>query len=423
MSIRCKLIDFNVIDSQDSYNIEMFGIDEKRDTYYINVTDFKPFVYIKIGSGWKKNHCDDFIDHLKSLPSLSYFAKNIISYELVEKKSLYGFDAGQYYKFIYISCINTSFINKLKTLYYDKDTQKVNEGYKYGSTYTRIYECMIPPILRFFHIQKISPSGWVKIDDYNKNKIKNSTCKYDINCKFRNVIGIDDDTIVNYLICSFDIEANSSHGDFPEAIKNYKKVGYDIAYYISNNNIFKNDILSIFKQLLLNVFGFKNNMNIDICYLQNNNYTEEQFNKDYNKILESKLNIGKHIDTKLKLYFKDEEVNNKNIKCNDIITLLSSNEELPIKTVHLIELFDANFPKLKGDEVTFIGSTFVKYGESEPFLNHCISIANTKSMKEGQIIESYNNEKDILCAWSKLIQKLLAIIYLGLITNLCIIEQ
>ena len=132
MTIRCKLLDFNVVESNDSYNIEMFGINEKRETYYINVNDFKPFVYIKVGSGWKKNHCDEFIDHLKSLPTLAYLSQNIISYELVEKKSLYVFDAGAYYKFIYITCINTSFIHKLKSLYYDKDTQKINEGYKYG---------------------------------------------------------------------------------------------------------------------------------------------------------------------------------------------------------------------------------------------------------------------------------------------------
>ena len=30
------------------------------------------------------------------------------------------------------------------------------------------------------------------------------------------------------------------------------------------------------------------------------------------------------------------------------------------------------FPELEGDKVTFIGSTFWKYGEREPYLNNCI---------------------------------------------------
>ena len=101
--MRCKLIDFNVVETKEDFHIQMFGINENRETYFINVTDFKPFIYIKIGSGWKKSHCDEFMDHLKSLPTLKYCADNIVSYEMVEKKTLYGFDAGKYYKFIYIS--------------------------------------------------------------------------------------------------------------------------------------------------------------------------------------------------------------------------------------------------------------------------------------------------------------------------------
>ena len=408
MTLRCKLTDFNVVENKEEYHIHMFGINEQRETYFIDVTDFKPFVYIKIGSGWKKNHCEEFIEHLKSLPTLKYLADNILSYELVEKKNLYGFDAGKYYKFIYISCKTTSFIHKLKTLYYDRDTQKINEGYKYGSTYTKIYECMLPPMLRFFHIQKISPSGWIKIDTYFKNKNKMSNCKYDVKCKFRDVIGIDDDTIVNYVICSFDIEANSSHGDFPEAIKNYKKVSYDISNYIIKNNIVKDDVLTVFKELLLNVFGFRETMNIDTCYLKEE-YTEEEFQIDFKRLLETKITTNtKKLESKLKTFFKDDDVNIsiKPLACSDIITLLSSERELAIITVHLLELFDTNFPKLKGDEVTFIGSTFLKYGEQEPYLQHCISIANTVSVKDDQVIECYDSEREILCAWSKLIKEM-----------------
>jgi hypothetical protein len=38
-----------------------------------------------------------------------------------------------------------------------------NDGYLYDSIHTHIYECHIPPLLRFFHIQKISPSGWIAL--------------------------------------------------------------------------------------------------------------------------------------------------------------------------------------------------------------------------------------------------------------------
>ena len=46
--------------------------------------------------------------------------------------------------------------------------QRLNGGYVFSKCNCKIYECMIPPLLRFFHIQKISPSGWVRIEKYIK---------------------------------------------------------------------------------------------------------------------------------------------------------------------------------------------------------------------------------------------------------------
>lgn len=64
------------------------------------------------------------------------------------------------------------------------------------------------------------------------------------------------------------------------------------------------------------------------------------------------------------------------------------------------------FPKLEGDKITFIGSTFLKYGEKEPYMNHC-AVLNTCDQIPGQntIVESYKTEKDVLLAWKELIQK------------------
>ena len=103
MAIRCKLIDF-VVNESDQFKIQMFGINSDRETFAITVTDFLPFVYIKVGSTWNYSKCDEFIDHIKSLPGFSYAANNIVYHELVQRKKLYGFDGGKYYKFICIYC-------------------------------------------------------------------------------------------------------------------------------------------------------------------------------------------------------------------------------------------------------------------------------------------------------------------------------
>ena len=45
------------------------------------------------------------------------------------------------------------------------------------------------------------------------------------------------EAIAKYSICSFDIEASSSHGDFPVPIKDYKKLATDILENYNNLDI------------------------------------------------------------------------------------------------------------------------------------------------------------------------------------------
>ena len=43
--------------------------------------------------------------------------------------------------------------------------------------YLHLYEATLPPLLRYFHVQNISPSGWITFDKPPKrlNKIKKTT--------------------------------------------------------------------------------------------------------------------------------------------------------------------------------------------------------------------------------------------------------
>ena len=122
----CKLIDFNVSDKEE-FVIQMFGIDESRKTYSISIYDYTPFIYIRVGNDWTTTKCDEFIEHLKNHENgaIKYSFKKIVSYEMVSKKSLYGFDGGKFHKFIYIRSKNMKFIYAIKQLYYIKETQKV----------------------------------------------------------------------------------------------------------------------------------------------------------------------------------------------------------------------------------------------------------------------------------------------------------
>jgi DNA polymerase elongation subunit (family B) len=68
----------------------------------------------------------------------------------------------------------------------------------------------------------------------------------------------------------------------------------------------------------------------------------------------------------------------------------------------LNEVLTQIFPGICGDEVTFIGSTFLRYGDAIPYRQHCL-VVNSCDEVEGVEIHSHGTERNILEAWTQLI--------------------
>ena len=67
--------------------------------------------------------------------------------------------------------------------------------------------------------------------------------------------------------------------------------------------------------------------------------------------------------------------NNKAIggDINNILDFINNKEIVrELKIEKLNELLNSKLPELKGDIVTFIGSTFINYGCKDIYKNHCL---------------------------------------------------
>ena len=133
---------------------------------------------------------------------------------------------------------------------------------------SNLYESNIHPILRFIHkVQKVKngkektlycqPSGWIEFDYDNTNVV--STPKYRTSNQFDNIPfnfikPYECDSISNYLIASFDIECDSSHGDFPAPRKYFKRICTHIVdKLIQNNDSINKVYFDIKKELKENI--------------------------------------------------------------------------------------------------------------------------------------------------------------------------
>lgn len=441
---------------KNEFTIQIFGINEDRETCSIIVEEFKPFFYIKVGDNWNFSLKEEFVSHLRGKMG-SYYENSLVKSKLIKKKKLYGFDGGKFYKFIKLEFDNIQALNKVKNIWYTgykdesgkeiqntlvKDKKTGVTGYFYKNVYTELYESNIPPLLRFFHLKEISPSGWIAIPKKNTKKITNSKsthCKFEFITSYKNIFPLNDKEIrVPFKICSFDIEASSSHGDFPVPIKSYKKLATDIIEYfekdsIINKKLSKEQMCDLLKYLIFTAFGFdiSNKIDIDIVYPK-----EKPTKSLIETLLDTILSLNKDkiLDIIFKQYRKtktqkiykkrtsddDEEDQDESSpiykrvdyfkKSRTVFTIIDAlydkKCERDVKIEVLNNLLDQYFPKLEGDKVTFIGSTFMNYGDSEPNMNHCI-VLNTcsKLPMENTFIETYKTEKEVLIAWQKMIQR------------------
>ena len=71
------------------------------------------------------------------------------------------------------------------------------------------------------------------------------------------------------------------------------------------------------------------------------------------------------------------------------------------------KLISGFLPELEGDKCTFIGSTFLRVGDIEPYLNHCVVLDTCVHTDDvpNSVIESYESEKEMLLGWRNIIQK------------------
>ena len=441
-----RLFDFQTFDKESEtdrkrhFRIQMFGINEKGETCAFFVDDFKPFFYVKVPDDWSAENMAGWFSETKK--KCKYSAKYCFSCVVERHRKLYDFTGDKDFAFAKCTFGNMSALYQFRKII--TSTQDVQ---------LPVYESKIPALLRYFHIQDISPSGWVFINDtiVETPDTKTTSCTYEYICSIHDVIAMPDkETPVPYKICSVDIEASSSHGDFPLPIKDYKRAATQfvdaLQLRISKQKLGKDAVELWLKKAILAIFGFGSMENIELVYPKTP-VTKEQVKEWTKELLITTLedivkeNKNEHI-LKISSLFeslataeKEEDAPNNNEdvpavanfvvqelnpmkkrsrsnitetqKKNIISVYLLDNEvsrEDKIQTLNSILTQSDLFPPLEGDCVTFIGSSFLKYGQVEPYKKHCIVVGTCDPVQGAEIV-SVKTEMACLLEWTQLIQE------------------
>ena len=398
---------------KSKYRIIIFGKDLNNKTYSLIVNDFTPYFYIKVPDNFTESKLKLLEEWIKDpKPSkdnprangggLWYkYHDSLLRLTLHTKLKFRGFTNKKKFKFVRLVFKNMNAMRQCINIFQKKIWDK--EEHKYTSVLPRhvppipgitkkyyifdLYENMIDPMLRFIHHRDIKPVGWITIPA-NKYDIASNITHSDINIETRwnNVKYNSKETNVKIKVLAYDIECDSSHGDFPLAIKDYLKLAREIVHEherlnkLGKKKIIENKKLFI-KKCLESAFYAEKHQNITISKV----YIKCGKNPESKALDKVALEVLKHLVT-----------------YNDSIKTLEKNKLLNTSIGKINKVLNTNLPFVEGDKTIQIGVSLLNYGEFKPYRNIMYTLGSCDSIKDTKVI-SFSNEKDLLLAFKNLI--------------------
>lgn len=281
-------------DNNDKFTIMIFGIDELGQSISLKVYGFEPYFYIYIPDINTPLKCKQFKNSIiENLPK-KYQEDSITECKIIQRKKFVGFSpeidsaghyvGNKYHSFVYLKFRSKKIMQLCSNIFQPKD----DDGYvlkgkklieKLKSKHIQVkyppelYESNIDPLLRFLHIRNIDSCGWISCKKYkiNEENYKYTYCKIDITCNWLNVFSYDKSQLSKMMVASFDIEADSSHGDFPIAKKGHKKLAANVFDIIKKTK--PNNLKSELKKIILEAFNYNpssSNYEVEQIYSKNN---------------------------------------------------------------------------------------------------------------------------------------------------------
>ena len=231
-----------VTDSEKRYKIQLFGVTKGGHTVQVNICDFTPFFFVEVPDNFTEAKTKKFVKFVKNMLEVPncktcghtfgpterwcktckksrgwFYQGNLLkkSCKLLEKEKMVGFTNHKKFKFIRLVFNNHTVMRRCSWMF---NKPLAIEGVTNEPHQFVCHESNIEPVMRWLHIQKIEPAGWVTVNDFVELQPEYSTCNFVVRSSFMSVKPANDVEGIAPIMCAaFDIECTSKDGGFPKA--------------------------------------------------------------------------------------------------------------------------------------------------------------------------------------------------------------
>jgi DNA polymerase elongation subunit (family B) len=219
-------------DVAGAYQITLFGSTAEGKSVSLDVQGFQPYFYIELPDDWTSTDQTAYQRYLKE--HLEDREAATVQFEIECHRSFWDFTNNHLFTFLKVQAPSKKLWTKLRDIVQDKDTcLPIPFGWKGKRLTLRVYEANIDPMLRFFHLREIQPAGWATIADgmWEETEDAQTTAAIQATTDWDRIDPAPPAiqlTAAPLKLMSWDIECTSSHGDFPLAIKTWRKPAREI---------------------------------------------------------------------------------------------------------------------------------------------------------------------------------------------------
>ena len=256
-----------------------------------------------------------------------------------------------------------------------------------------LYESKLHPMLRYLHLRNITSAGWVEVKT-KSNPLLGSNKQYhtdiEIHAYENQLYPCQEGDSAKFITASFDIECDSSHGSFPNPIKDFKGTAIEIHESLKpHSQVGIEFSRKIIIEAIKKAFQLENKYPESIQSIFSDNGVPSQ---DSLTKLEEKLD-----DNLMQTIIDSYEDKKKRESCIQELTQIFNK--------HLIN--EKKEPiRIQGDPIIQIGTVFHKYGDKTCYNRSIVVIGNGETEREqicspieGVDVYPCLSEKELLLKW------------------------
>lgn len=376
-------------DDNEEYVMHVFGVRADGRAATLKITDFSPYFFVKVPDVLAGCSTKSAM-FVKAMRDRCRGAKRA---DLVHRKDFLGFTNEKIAAFVQLS-----FSTLRRMRWCAKSLENSCDQFVAGTTVRRfdVYENNIDPVLRFMHCRNIRPVGWIKP-------------KFARSCKFDIISPSADDQVrgmAPVLIASFDVECNSSHGDFPLAKKDLHKLAVDIVSlydaHLKNAFPLPYDLQFAVTACVLEAFGAEWGSGSGFERIET---ARETIRSGINTV---HVKRGSSVDaaflqsTTFKIF-------------DDLLMLLRAGGKVA-EVVRLLNLAFGSRIKVEGDEIIQIATVFHVYGQTDVCHRHVLVLGTCDDIPDVEL-QRCATERELLLGWTDLMARMDPDVLIGY--NIC----